>query len=108
MLQEQAKQLPTLSKHPMVQPAEARDIAEVYERAILRSNERVTELTQLMQAKTSMSEAEQLKYVSDLADGQRQALDRLQLYAERKTVTLARRVQKEKTRKYNQRMWGHE
>ena len=108
LVQEQTRQLPVLSKHPMVKPGEATAMAGVYERAIAESNERVTELSQLAQAKTSMSEAEQLRYVSELADRQKQTLGLVQRYGQSKTATLAQRVAREKTRQYNLRMWGHE
>jgi hypothetical protein len=107
ILQEVAANEPKLVKHAMVTPAQAEGIHDGYQKLVKESEGRVQELSALATSETSMSEAEQLKYVSDLADKQTHHLALVKYYTKRTANILALKEQQQKGRAYRLKTWGH-
>jgi type II secretory pathway predicted ATPase ExeA len=107
ILQEVAANEPKLVQHAAVTPAQAEGIKTKYQQLVAESAARVQELTALATSKTSMSEAEQLKYVSDLADKQTHHLALVRYYSKKMANTLALKEQEQKGRQYRLETFGH-
>ncbi len=108
ILQEVASNEPQLLKHPVVTPEQAQGISAKYKQLVDESAARVQELSALATSKTTMSESEQLKYVSDLADKQTRHLALVQYYTKRTASILARKQQDETNKRLTRDMWGHD
>lgn len=108
ILQEVATHEPRLVQLKGVTPAQAGAVHIGYQKLVGESASRVEELSALAQNGTSMSEAEQLQYVSDLADKQTHHLALVRYYTQRMEKAIARMAQQENDRKYRQQMFGLE
>ncbi|UOQ69574.1 hypothetical protein [Hymenobacter volaticus] len=108
ILQEVAANEPQLVKHAIVTPEQAEGIRSGYKKLVDESAARVQELSALATSKTTMSEAEQLKYVSDLAEKQTHHLALVKYYTKRTANTLARKQQDETNKRLMRNMWGHD
>ena len=108
ILQEVAANQPKLVKRPVLTPTQAESIKAKYQKLIDESAGRVQELSALAASETTMSEAEQLKYVSDLADKQTHHLALVQYYTKRTDASITQREQKLKHNKYMRETWGLE
>lgn len=107
ILQEVAANEPQLVKHTILTPAQAQGIRDGYQKLVKESEGRVQELSALASSETTMSEAEQLKYVSDLADKQTHHLALVKYFTKRTANTLALKEQEKKGREYRLKTWGH-
>jgi len=108
ILEEVATQEPKLVAHPMVLVDQAQGIRTGYKKLVDESTANVQELSNLATSGTSMSEAEQLKYVSDLADKETHQLALIKYYGKRTATALAQKQQKEQHHKYMRETWGLE
>ncbi|MBC6609234.1 hypothetical protein H8B13_20615 [Hymenobacter sp. BT188] len=108
ILQEVAINEPKLVKRPIVTADQAQGISAKYKQLVDESAARVQELSALATSKTTMSEAEQLKYVSDLADKQTHHLALVRYYTKRTDAAITQREQKQKHSKYMRETWGLE
>jgi hypothetical protein len=108
ILQEVASNEPKLLKRPIVTPDEAQGISAKYKQLVDESAARVQELSALATSKITMSEADQLKYVSDLADKQTHHLALVRYYTKRTDAAITQREQKQKHSKYMRETWGLE
>jgi DNA-binding ferritin-like protein len=108
VLQEVATNQPQLLQHAVVTPAQADGIKSKYKQLVDESSARVQELSALATSETTMSEAEQLKYVSDLADKQTHHLSLVRYYSKRTAAAIDQKERKLKQQKINREMWGHE
>ncbi|WP_022821552.1 hypothetical protein [Hymenobacter norwichensis] len=106
ILQEVASNEPKLVQHPVVTPAQAEGIRAKYKQLVDESAARVQELSALATSETTMSEAEQLKYVSDLADKQTHHLALVRYYSKKTASTLARKQQDATNKRLIRNMWG--
>ena len=107
ILQEVAAQEPKLVANPVATPEQAQGIRKGYKKLVDESTTNVQELSSLA-AGTSMSEAEQLKYVSDLADKQTHQLSLIKYFGRRTAATLAQKEQQATNKRLMRAMWGHE
>ncbi|MBO3272953.1 hypothetical protein [Hymenobacter defluvii] len=107
ILQEVATQEPKLVAHPMASVDQAQGIRTGYKKLVDESTANVQELSNLA-AGTSMSEAEQLKYVSDLADKETHQLALVKYYGKRTAAALAQKEQTATNKRLMRNMWGHE
>lgn len=108
ILQEIAANEPKLIKHAVVTPEQAEGIRSGYKKLVDESAARVKELSTLATSETTMSEAEQLKYVSDLAEKQTHHLALVKYYTKRTANSLARKQQDETNKRLMRNMWGHD
>ncbi|MDF7815105.1 hypothetical protein [Hymenobacter sp. YC55] len=107
ILQEVAANEPKLVKHALVTPEQAEGIRTGYKKLVDESAARVQELSALATSETTMSEAEQLKYVSDLAEKQTHHLALVKYYTRRTANTLTLKEQKQKGEQYRLENFGH-
>ncbi|QIL78246.1 MULTISPECIES: hypothetical protein [Hymenobacter] len=107
ILQEVAANEPKLVKHSILTPEQAQGISAKYQQLVDESAARVQELSALATSKTTMSEAEQLKFVSDLADKQTHHLALVRYYTKKTANTLALKEQEQKGRQYRLETFGH-
>ncbi|GGF27193.1 hypothetical protein [Hymenobacter cavernae] len=108
ILQEVAANGPKLTKAEVISVEQAQGIRSQYKSLVNQSTSNVQELSNLATSGTSMSEAEQLKYVSDLEEKEKHQLALVQYYSRRTAAAIAQKEQKLKHQKYNREMWGHE
>lgn len=108
LLREAATQEPKLVDHPMTSVDQAQGIRAGYKKLVDESAANVQELTNLATNGTSMSEAEQLKYVSDLADKETHQLALVKYYGKRTAAALAQKQQQQQHHKYMRETWGLE
>ena len=108
ILQEAATQEPKLIDHPMASVEQGQGIRAGYKKLVDESAANVQELTNLATSGTSMSEAEQLKYVSDLADKETHQLALVKYYGKRTAAALAQKQQRQQHHKYMRETWGLE
>ncbi|HEX8426426.1 hypothetical protein [Hymenobacter sp.] len=107
ILQEVAANEPKLVKHSSLRPEQAEGIRSGYKKLVDESAARVQELSALATSETTMSEAEQLKYVSDLADKQTHHLALVKYFTKRTANTLALREQEKRGQQYRLENFGH-
>ncbi|WP_324680145.1 hypothetical protein [Hymenobacter sp. GOD-10R] len=108
ILQEASTQEPKLVQHKIVTNAQAQGIRSMYKKLVDESAANVQELSALATSKTSMSEAEQLKYVSDLADKEQHQLALVKYYGKKTAYTIAQKEQQATNKRLMMQMWGHE
>ncbi|WP_324680840.1 hypothetical protein [Hymenobacter sp. GOD-10R] len=108
ILQEAKTQEPKLTSNNIVTVEQAQGVRSMYKKLVDESAANVQELSALATSKTSMSEAEQLKYVSDLAEKETHQLALVKYYGKRTAAAIAQKEQKLKHQKYNREVWGHE
>jgi hypothetical protein len=108
LMQEVATTQPKLLAQPVVTPTQAQSVRRMYLKLVDESLTNVSELTNLASSKTTMSEAEQRKFVADLAGKENHQLQLVQYYGKRTQAAIDQRVQQEKHHKYMQKTWGLE
>lgn len=107
ILQEVATREPELVANPMASVDQAQGIRKGYKKLVDESMSNVQELSNLA-AGTSMSEAEQLKYVSDLADKQTHQLALVKYFGKRTAAALLQQERREATKRLMRRDFGHQ
>jgi len=108
ILQEVATRQPKLASDPALTPQQGQGVRTMYKKLTQGSADNVSQLTNLAGSKTTMSEAEQRKFVAELADKQNHQLQLVQYYGKRTQAAIDQKVQQEKHHKYNREVWGIE
>jgi hypothetical protein len=108
ILQEVATRQPKLASDPALTPQQGQGVQTMYKKLTQGSTDNVSQLTNLAGSKTTMSEAEQRKFVAELADKQNHQLQLVQYYGKRTQAAIDQKVQQEKHHKYNREVWGIE
>jgi hypothetical protein len=99
---------PKLSSDPILTPPQAQSIRSGYQKLVDESTANVAQLTNLASSKTAMSEAEQRKFVTDLASKENHQLQLTRYFTKRTAGTIDLKTRQQKSREYNQKVWGHE
>jgi DNA-binding ferritin-like protein len=107
ILQEVATQEPKLTANKILTPEQAEGIRAKYKQLSEESAARVQELSALATSTTTMSEADQLKYVSDLADKQTRHLALVRYYTKRTGNTIAQKERQATTKRLMMQEFGH-
>ncbi|GAB2452508.1 hypothetical protein GCM10011375_39540 [Hymenobacter qilianensis] len=107
ILQEVATQEPKLTANKILTPEQAEGIRAKYKQLSEESAARVQELSALATSKTTMSEADQLKYVSELADKQTRHLALVRYYTKRTANTIAQKERQATTKRLMMQEFGH-
>ncbi|GAB3307680.1 hypothetical protein [Hymenobacter tenuis] len=108
ILQEVAANEPKLIEQPAVTVNQAQGIRSGYKKLVDESTANVGELSALANGKTTMSEADQLHYVSELADKQTKQLALVKYFTKRTAAGLAQLQQQETNKKLMRSTWGHD
>jgi len=108
ILQEVATTQPKLVNQPILNADQAQSIRSKYQKLVDESSANVAQLTNLASSKTTMSEAEQRKFVTDLASKENHQLQLVQYYGKRAQAAIGQKVQQEKHHDYNRKVWGLE
>ncbi|QNE42230.1 hypothetical protein F1C16_21630 (plasmid) [Hymenobacter sp. NBH84] len=108
ILQEVATQEPKLTANPILTPAQAAGIRDKYKQLSQESAANVQELSVLAGGTTSMSEAEQLTYVSNLAAKQAHQLALVRYYTKKMAATLLQKERQATTKRLMMQEFGHE
>ena len=108
ILQEVATNQSKLASDPILTPAQGQGIRSGYQKLVDESTGNVAQLTNLASSKTTMSEAEQRKFVADLAGKENHQLQLVQYYGKRTQAAIDQKVQQEKHHEYNRKVWGIE
>ena len=108
LLQEVATTQPKLTAQPILTADQAQSIRGKYQKLVDESTGNVSQLTNLASSKTTMSEAEQRKFVADLAGKEDHQLQLVQYYGKRTQAAIDQKVQQEKHHEYNRKVWGIE
>jgi hypothetical protein len=108
ILQEVATRQPKLASDPALTPLQGQGVRKMYQKLTDESTGNVAQLTNLASSKTTMSEAEQRKFVADLADKQNHQLQLVQYYGKRTQAAIDQKAQQEKHHKYMRETWGLE
>jgi hypothetical protein len=107
ILQEEATQAPKLTANKILTPDQAEGIRAKYKQLSEESAANVQELSVLANG-TTMSEAEQLIYVSNLAAKQAHQLALVRYYTKKTAATIAQKEQEETTKHLMMQEFGHE
>lgn len=107
ILKEAARQSARFAQHPGLSPERKTSIAAGYQKLVDASTANITELTNLATSGSSMSEAEQLQYVSTLADKETRQLALVKYYGQRTSSQLARVEQARRDEELKHKAWGY-
>ncbi|MBC6992502.1 hypothetical protein [Hymenobacter sp. BT491] len=108
ILQEVATQEPRLTANPILTPEQAEGIRTKYKQLADESAANVQELSVLAGGTTSMTETEQLTYVSNLASKQAHQLALVRYYTKKTAATIAQKEQEATTKRLMMQEFGHE
>ena len=108
ILQEVATRQLKLASDPALTPTQGQGVRAMYHKLTQGSTDNVSQLTNLASSKTTMSEAEQRKFVADLASKEDHQLQLVQYYSKRTQAAIDQKVQQEKHHKYMRETWGLE
>lgn len=107
ILKEATRQTARFAQHPTLSPERKTSIAAAYQKLVDASTANITELTNLATSGSSMSEAEQLQYVSTLADKEAHQLSLVKYYGRRTSSQLARDEQARVDEELKHKAWGY-
>jgi hypothetical protein len=107
LLQQVATDEPQLTSAPILTAEQSHAIRRTYQKLVDESTANVTQLTSLANSKTTMSEAEQRKFVADLATKEKHQLELTQYFSKRTFFTVNQATQKKKSDEYNLKTYGH-
>jgi hypothetical protein len=108
ILQEVATNQTKLASDPILTPAQGQGIRSGYQKLVDESAGNVAQLTNLASAKTTMSEAEQRTFVSELAKKQSHQLELVRYFTRRSAAVIDQKTRSEKQHKYNREVLGIE
>jgi hypothetical protein len=107
LLKQVATDEPQFTSAPILTAEQSQSIRRIYQKLVDESTANVNQLTSLANSKTTMSEAEQRKFVGDLAAKEKHQLELTQYFSKRTFFTVNQATQKKKSDEYNLKTYGH-